>query len=321
MRISCVGWHGKHNIGDDCFRIVLSDFFAGHEVEFVTPPNQCSNPDIVVLGGGAVASPFYLNVLPNCPRYALGIDLAYESEADLLVQANFREIFVRTQTDAAALKNKVRCPVGAIPDLAFFIDETSRPPKQKRIGVFATDYVLPAIDRPYLTFASKAMSFVLGLSKELDQLANDGHEIVLFPCSTGGYGNDLRVNLDIAAHMQKPPTIVMEALSPQQMIATMKELELAVCMRFHAHVFAVMAAVPFVSIEYTRKVKMFLQEHGMLHLTAATSNDNFFDWSQFRIVSQRQQPTESYAEITKRHQKTLLGLKQQVRSTWCQESL
>jgi len=68
MKISIVGWYGKNNVGDEAFRFVLSDFFQDHQVEFVTPPQLCSNPDIVVLGGGAVASPFYLNTLPNCRR-------------------------------------------------------------------------------------------------------------------------------------------------------------------------------------------------------------------------------------------------------------
>lgn len=330
MRISIVGWYGKNNVGDEAFRYVLGEFFKGHEVEFVTPPNRCDRPEIVVLGGGAVASPFYLETLPDCPRYALGIDLAYESEADLLAKANFREICVRTKTDAEALLKKVSCPVHAIPDLAYYIQlqgvgvlGTLRPPTDKpAIGIFATDYVLPAIDRPISKFANRGMTFVVGIARELDILARQGYEIVLVPCSTGGYGNDIRVNLDIAAHMKEQPTVIMETLTPHDMVELIADLNVAVCMRFHAHIFSMIAGTPLVSIEFTRKVKLWLKEQGLEDCTAVTSNDSSFHWDGLREkIKAVDHPhnVQEFHRLSAIYHDQLCDLKKRVRRDWLGE--
>lgn len=331
MRVSIVGWYGKKNVGDEAFHYVLGEFFKGHDVEFVTPPNRCDRPDIVVLGGGAVASPFYLDTLPDCPRYALGIDLAYESEADLLAKADFREICVRTKTDAEALLKKVSCPVHAIPDLAYYIESLGvdvlgalRPPTGKpAIGVFVTDYVLPAIDRPISKFANRGMNFVVGLAHELDVLAREGYEVVLVPCSTGGYGNDIRVNLDIAAHMKEQPTVIMDTLTPHETVELMADLDVAICMRFHAHIFSMIANTPFVSIEFTRKVKLWLKEQNLEHATGVKSNDSCFYWSGLReklkAVKAAHNPDE-FHRLSSLYHEQLCDLRTRVRRDWLGEA-
>ena len=334
MRVSIVGWYGMKNVGDEAFHYVLGEFFKGHEVEFVTPPRRCNSPDIVVLGGGAVASPFYLDTLPDCPRYALGIDLAYESEADLLAKANFKEIYVRTKTDADALSKKVSCPVAAIPDLAFYITPSwknvlgwlreRKGPERPAIGVFATDYVLPALDRPVERFQNRAISFSLGLAAELDKLAHDGYEIVLVPCSTDGYGNDNRVNLDVAAHMKTEPTVLLDTISPQEMIALMNCMDANICMRFHAHLFSVMAQKPFVSIQFTRKVDLFLKEHNLSHLTAVKSNDSCFYWGDLREklkAAKLAHDGGEFRSLAESYRQQLREIRTRVRQDWLGEAV
>lgn len=328
MRISVVGWYGKRNVGDEAFQHVLSDFLSGHEVEFVTPPNQCNNPELVILGGGAVASPFYLNILPDCRRYGLGLDLAYESEADLLAAANFSGFCVRNNTDADLLRSKVNCPVLAIPDLAFYIrprpdDVLGRyrtKPHLKPLGVFVTDYVSPAIDRPIEKFRSRADQFVIGMADKLDALSERGYEIILVPCSTGGYGDDRRINLDLAAFMRNQPTVIMDTLSPQETVDLMKDLSLAICMRFHSHIFGVIAGCPLVSIQFTRKVRNFLEEQSLTDLTAVSyDGKGLFSWDKFdEIVCgiDAAALSERFKQISASYYEDLCRIKQQVRRDW-----
>lgn len=304
MKIDIIGWYGKKNVGDEAFRHAHKHIFQGHEIHFVTPPMRCKKPNIVVLGGGAVASPFYLDTLPDCPRYALGIDLAYESEVDLLAKANFQAVFVRNKSDLPALRSKLQCPVAAFPDLAFMIQPTGRDilsrykryPKKKTAGVLVTDYVNPAIDRPVTDFGTKAFNFKLNLAHKLDQLGKAGWEVMLIPCSTGGYGDDRRINLDLAAFMEKHPTNIMKTLSPQDTIDLIAQLDLTVCQRFHAHIFSIIAGTPFISIEYTRKVRMLLEENGLADLTGCEFEGIEFDVSKFDGAMQ-QALTGKYEEV------------------------
>lgn len=293
MKINIVGWYGKNNVGDEAFRYVFKQFFASHDVAFYTPPEQCPPADIVILGGGAVASPYYLSTLPNCTKYAIGIDLAYESEADLLDKANFRGIYVRTKSDAVALEQKVHCPVTAIPDLAFYIKTTGTPVLNKYkktdrpvVGVLVTDYVNPAIDRPPERFGERAWNFKVKLAAELDLLWEQGYEVVLIPCSTGGYGDDRRINLDLAAFMKYPPVNIFDTLSPQTMVDLIRQCEFTICQRFHAHIFSIIAGVPFVSIEFTRKVRLLLEENNLTNwIGGLYQNKSNFDFSKLPDVS------------------------------------
>lgn len=285
MKISIVGWYNRLNVGDDAFCCVFRQFFRGHDLEFVTPPNPCNNPDIVILGGGAVVSPFYLNNLPDCPRYALGVDIAYESEMDLLKPLNFGGVMIRNATDLQVLQSKISCPVSSIPDLAFFLKPSGteilkkyrKHPKKKALGVFATDYVNPAIDRPIDKFGDRANSFKLKMAKEMDMMYDAGYEIILVPCATGGYGDDRRINLDIASFMRHTPTIIFDTLGPQSMIDLIEDLDVSLCMRFHAHIFSMIAGTPMVSIDFTRKVSLFLEENNLKKTTVGTWKDKNFE--------------------------------------------
>jgi polysaccharide pyruvyl transferase WcaK-like protein len=273
MRISILGWYGKKNVGDEAFRSVLPGFFPGHDIEFVTPPNRCNSPDIVVLGGGAVVSPFYMDVLPDCPRYALGVDISFDSEIDLLEKHGFRGVCVRNNTDIETMRSRLSCRVEPMPDLAF--DLTPHPDpvlaRYKRaakptLAVFATDYVNPAIDRPYKVAGARAQSFKEGMARELDAVSGE-YEVVLVPCATGGYGDDRRINLDIKAYMEHEPTLVMDTLTPEETVRLIGEADVTLCQRFHSHIFSVVARTPLLSLKFTRKVDLFLKEHGLADRT------------------------------------------------------
>ena len=287
MKICVVGWYGMNNVGDEAFRVVLTDFFEGHDLDFITPPKLCPPCDMVVLGGGAVVSPFYLNILPKSkiPRYALGVGIEYESELDLLKQYGFRKAYIRNLKDAGYSPPMTQY----LPDLAFYFPPVPSPvlkryrcsKDSKVAAVFLTDYVNPAIDRPLVDFAKKAISFHTSLAAELDWLTEQGWEIVMVPCATKGYGDDRRINLDVAAYMHHPPTLIFDILSPAEMISLLMDCSLAVCMRFHAHIFSMIAGTPFVSLDYTRKVRLLLEEC-RLPANAGRFVGDVFNVDQFR---------------------------------------
>ncbi len=327
MKIGIIGWYGQNNVGDEAFRVVFEDLFKGHELVFVRPPADCPPCDIAILGGGAVTSPFYLEKLPDCPRYAMGVDIAYASEINLIKAANFKEIYVRSHSDAAKLQ-EAGLNAHWIPDLAFYLQPSGadilskyrQSPSKKAIGVFVTDYVNPAIDRPVDKFSARANQFIVGMAAELDRLAGKGHEILLVPCSTGGYGDDRRINLDLAAFMKYQPTNILETIDPQEMVDLISQLDVAVCMRFHSHIFAEITGTPFVSVEFTRKVEMFLEEHQHQTKTAVRKQaDGFFDFTNFQPLVQTSLNEKSRSHnVASGYRETILQIRDQVLQSWLQ---
>jgi len=298
MRINVVGWYSMFNIGDEAFKPAIEKIFQNHEIEYITPPHEHTSPDLVVLGGGAVASPYYFAVLPtSCPRYALGVDLAYESESDLLAQQNFDAVLFRNSLDMKYWKWKFDCPVSAIPDLSFMIRpsgkkilERYRRPEEgtRKVAVFATDYVNPAIGRSVEEFGPKSWSFTIQLANELDVLIKKGWTVYLLCCSTGGYGDDRRMALQLNAFMKYRPVMILDTFTPQDMVDLIAEMDLTICQRFHAHLFSTIAGTPFVSIEYTRKVRMYLEDLDLKdEVTCAAFKGEQFDTSSFQETIDR----------------------------------
>lgn len=321
MKISIVGWYGKNNVGDDAFKVVFESFFKDHLIEFVTPPQICQDSDLVILGGGSVVSPFYLNSMPTTKKYALGVDIAYQSEIDLLEKHQFKEVYVRNSTDLDLMKSKLTCNVHSIPDLAFYLKPSNKDllskykkyPNKKTVGVFATDYVNPAIDRPYNPYSQRSYNFKTKLADKIDYFQKD-YEVILFPCSTGGYGDDRRINLDIMAYCKNQPTNVLDTISPQDMIDIIKDLDFSICMRFHSHIFSMIAGTPFLSIEFTRKVQLFLKENNLLNATAVKKSETDFDFSEFNNALL---PQKEYLLTTAQtYRQKIEQVKQQVLQDW-----
>lgn len=336
MRINIIGWHGMKNVGDEAFKPAIDHIFSGHELEYITPPRKHTNPDMVILGGGAVASPFYLDVLPTgCKRYALGIDLAYESESDLLAAAKFDGIFIRNKTDVKNWGWKFNCPIRTMPDLSFFLRpsgtdiikkyDIKNTPDKKKIAIFPTDYVNPAIDRPVDKFGNRAYSFAEQMAKEIDKFNKEGWEVYVMCCSTGGYGDDRRMALQLASFTKHRPIVVLDTLTPQDMIDFIAQMDLTICQRFHAHLFSVIAGTPLVSIEYTRKVNVFLEELGIRdNITAARFDGDVFHTDQMHaaieyVLNKKVEFNSRFRHCSAKNRTELIKVTKTIQQEWLGE--
>lgn len=297
-KIDIIGWYSRKNVGDDAFELVLSNWFRGFDVRFVTPTERTrDSADLVILGGGAVASEYYLNrIQGSAPLVALGVDIEWPKEAQLLLDASCSRIVFRSKEDvetyetlwgAANLAGELNAEY--CPDLAFALAPTGKDvvskyklsPTRGTIGVFATDYVMPSRGRDLYFYGPRADQFCQGLARTLDRLAEIS-EVILLPSSTGIPGDDRRVNMHIASFMEHTPTIVTDYLSPHDMIDFIAGCTATMCMRYHAHIFSIIAGTPFVNIEYTKKSRTLLSEYQPLitRPIAAISRKNtgYFDF-------------------------------------------
>lgn len=280
-KIDILGWYNRNNIGDDAFQQVLGSWFADHDVRFVTPPQETrKDADLVILGGGAVVSQFYLERIQHfredgsaIPVIALGVDVEYPQEIDLLMRYGVDKVVFRSQEDVALWNGKAEdCLMmdEAIytPDLAFDLTVRGKPilptfkkTDKRTVAVFATDYVMPSANRDLYFFGPRADQFAHGMAGVLDRMT-EKCEIILMPCSTGQTGNDKRINLHIASFMKHPPVIVEQQLEPSTMIDFIADCTAVMSMRYHPHIFSLIAGTPCVSVEFTKKVRTILSEYG-----------------------------------------------------------
>lgn len=329
MNIGIVGWYGMKNIGDESFREVFSQALCPHHIRYYTPPGTPHDCDVYILGGGNVASPFYLNEISDClPLYGLGIGIGYESEIDLLAKRPFKEVYLRNQTDVEMARTKCPFPVHYTPDLAFWLSPSRPVPRRwdgkKKIAVIASDYINPAIDRSVNQFGMRAYDFQVKLAAELDVLTEQGWEVLLMPCSTDGYGDDRRVMLGIASFMKKRPAMIMDTMCPHAMIDILAGQDVTICMRFHSVIFSVIAGTPPLAIAHSRKVQLFMEENGMSDLIVGTfDGDKFMTKNLVEIAIQEAENDELRSRLgilAKDNQRQVQEVMGKVRRCWLGES-
>lgn len=123
-------------------------------------------------------------------------------------------------------------------------------------------------------FASKRALVNAGMEALLQSLTQKiGGDLRLMPMHSFSVGGDDRVfNRRLARHLiQKGLSadcveVWRLPASPQDIIRSMQQAAICICMRFHSVVFAETLGVPFVAIDYTQggKIHAYLEARGKL---------------------------------------------------------
>jgi polysaccharide pyruvyl transferase WcaK-like protein len=331
MQIHVVGYYDMKNVGDEAFRPAIANFFKAHEVRFFnidlyrkSPP---PTPDVIVLGGGDVVTPYYLPTITASAspvKIALGVGLGYESESDLAAQAGFSAWFLRNQRDVDLVRNKTNCVVEYTPDLAFAIkpsgeDVLSRyAPKDKPVvAVFLTDYMMPSRVRSDDTFWRRSQKFLESFGRFCTSLQKRGYQVVCVPCSGDAHADDRRVHLSLRSYVNNDLVCVNDLLSPQEVVDLLADSDAAVCQRFHSHVFAMSANTPIMSVGFTRKVRKLVEAAGHGVLTECFSDggeyiDVDFDSAFDQIESEAGTQSAGFASFVSNNRELLEVVRRKV---------
>lgn len=275
MKIHVLGYYDRLNVGDEAFRPTINHFFLGHDVEFYNIDNYRQQPpptpDVLVLGGGDVVTPYYLPVASkiNCKKIALGVGLGYESESDLAAEAGFDAWFLRNQNDVKLLGSKTKASVEYTPDLAFHLQPSGRKVlhryhtgDQPVVAVLLTDYLMPSSTRSGDLFWNRARAFLEDFGPFCKKLESEGFRVLAVPCSTDQHADDRRIHMSVRAFADPKMICVHDFLQPQEMVDLLSEVKFSICQRFHSHVFSMIAGKPILSIGFTRKVQKLIMASG-----------------------------------------------------------
>ncbi|MDA8096468.1 MAG: polysaccharide pyruvyl transferase CsaB [Desulforudis sp.] len=105
-----------------------------------------------------------------------------------------------------------------------------------------------------------APEYVHAVAAAGDRLAGEGWRVLFLPFHHPG---DLEVCRETAALMRAPATVLEKPCDFSELIGICTHLDLAIGMRLHFLVFAVLAGVPLVGLPYDPKVSRFLGRLGL----------------------------------------------------------
>jgi polysaccharide pyruvyl transferase WcaK-like protein len=276
--IPILGWYDQKNVGDeafkDVFRAAIRDADPSVTASFHTPFNPLKSPppDKVILGGGDVVRPFYLQKIPpDVKTFPLGVGLGYESEIELLSEANVPFALFRNLADAKLAQSK-GINAEYCPDLTYFLNEPQQIPisfqEGKTLGVLLSDEINPTFERRenseylYYEFFKWELAAILDILGEF-------YNICFIAFSAVDSINDHKVSLDIFRRMSARDRVsfITEPLSMAQALWVVKQCALVISMKFHGIMFAVNQGVPFINIAETRKTQQFCIENDLEQLS------------------------------------------------------
>lgn len=269
MKILVLGWYGHANIGDESYKLTFPKMFPEHEFIFT---EKISNQkfDLVIVGGGNVLKPAFLNQLKKVTVPIYGISVGLETFNEELKL--FKHIYVR---DLFSLKILQDMGVSAayLPDLAFLLE----PNKEKgmewireRFNANKLDLyprVIAIIINAYLMNGMENNKCYDGLhfikfSYDMARVIDETHASFIFlPFGCSMPHDDRIANSWIASKCKfyKKNLMIFDKLDIQETLNIMAATNLNISSRLHSSIFSCVSNVPFIDITHHSKNENFLQ--------------------------------------------------------------
>ncbi|XKE94042.1 polysaccharide pyruvyl transferase CsaB [Metaplanococcus flavidus] len=152
------------------------------------------------------------------------------------------------------------------------------------------------------------LSYLNKVAAGLDQLADNGHEILMVPMH-GKYDHETSKN--VAGMMKNKVEIFPYDSSIEEKMAAVKESDVLLGMRLHALIFASVGNTPFVALSYDPKIDSFAEIVDQKVLGNVSSDD----WSADDIVSSIEEILANYPKEIKKLEESVIPLQQKANDT------
>jgi hypothetical protein len=252
-----LGYYNKQNLGDEQYRLSIPIFltksgFAG-DVTFANPYNITEIPastKLVVCGGGDIINDWFLTKITNLiskfegPVIALSVGITYASTITAKYLDKYDHILLRHYAHVAEVGRQIgHANVTSIPDLGFSLPRQPARvfPGRPRIGVFLANGCE-----------------VAGVGDVLREYAARGYDVVLYAMNISELAHEGDTFSNAVLGLREAPVIH----SVQELLTHIGGLHMAVCLRYHAHIFSIIQGIPFVSLAMTPKVEYLMADYG-----------------------------------------------------------
>lgn len=272
-RLLILGFYGKANLGDDMFTETLPQLVPNFQCSFYLPSDflaknlNSADWDAIICGAGDIFNEYFFKdifKIVKCfkgPIYALGMGIPYPSMFNSNYLSLLDHVFLREIKDLSTLSSLIGARYShSLPDLGFMKEVKGKIKRKNKIGVF--------LAQPMTENKIFMEEFILFCQ----WLINQGHVLEFIRFNTSNTTEDDKWINDKLK--EKLPQIInnLKIYNTDAMIKKIAGFKLAICNRFHSHVFAMVANTPFVSISMTRKVSLLLEEENLSEVIAAPEN-------------------------------------------------
>lgn len=122
------------------------------------------------------------------------------------------------------------------------------------------------------------------IAKTADYLQQLNYQVVFIPMQ---YPHDQTLSQEIIKMMKSNAVVLNQIYSPEEILSVISNMDLLIGMRLHSLVFASIAKVPMVGIEYEDKIKSFLELVNQKSGGVAEALDEITLWSTIESVLQQ----------------------------------
>lgn len=265
-RTLVTGFFHRGNLGDDAFEYMFKELLPGARCVSV---DDLLDTDFIginrlIIGGGDLLNDYFLVKIGNLIKKMnfQGLVLAFSvgcPDPKITRHVDFIDYFtVRNATNVSELTNRFGSDyVRYTPDLVFAL-KLAEPLKRPRVPIFAICLAQPVVRTLPASFISD-MTFVID---EFATRFERQYSPVLYAFNTNRKNivecdficNDVIYDRSLTCHVSRGFNGPMDA---QAQFAC---FGIAICMRFHSVVFAIMNKVPFIACFKQQKIRFLLQE-------------------------------------------------------------
>lgn len=284
MKGLVIGYYGSNNLGDESYKDVIPNFFPSswklifqscdkilqnknyfrseniHTLEFVEYLREFN---FIIVGGGDIINNYFRDkldiILPVFKSLRKKIVIAFSIGIpfpQLLLEQyfkNFDHVFCRNLEDIRSLQKVIGERAHYIPEVCLSLGGNSTV-KNKNCGVF----LVGNIDR-YPNITNDITELMKKIRKDFD---------ITFYCfnpedeniSKFVYNNIKKESLFSVIRNRTKVNLDTKYYNLEEMLEIIRNLSLAVCMRYHSHIFALASKVPILSISSTRKTASIMKQ-------------------------------------------------------------
>jgi polysaccharide pyruvyl transferase WcaK-like protein len=280
------GYYGYSNCGDEAFKCVFSKYLKDFEYKFTSPNNPPpENPgknDLLILGGGNVIDPYFLNPIKNWSDriIVVGVGLSSKDGLELLLSLKPKTCFIRNKSELDIIKAFLP-NAQYTPDIVFSL--TSSDLLNSKIGIEkpGTSSRLakrPGFEKDAAIILSDRLTSFLNVDKYSEgiEYLNAINNLIIFlkflakfynlhflAFSNDFYHPDSALNELIASNLlgfNDRVSFTVSGNHPAKAFEVISSVDVVFSMKFHSLVFALIANKPVINLSDAPKCLSLMNE-------------------------------------------------------------
>ncbi len=252
-KIKVLGYYGAKNIGDEAYKLAFPFLFPEYDLTFT---NKLTGPEeTVILGGGDVLNPHFLNQLYHAKhKHAMSVNSKNVTGFDSVIARDKRRGF-QYLPDFAFILSSDRDRGKTLIKQIF--DRNNADLYNNLVVVVMNSFLVPVEDtlaRDHLTFEKVCYD----LARLCDSVSAS---FMMLPFGNGFPRNDRIANSAVYMKCKfwKKNVVVYDELSVQDTLDICAAADAMIATRLHASIFSCIGGTPFVDLTHHDKTTCFLE--------------------------------------------------------------